>query len=193
MLGRIEGMMMNMFLTVVGLAVSVVSLILTLYLWDRSRRKSWRQMIAEVDKLFKHLRAEKIPFDCILSFPDGGLIAADMLHIRHCPEKPIVCLSLNIERPKKGPKIVKVLTEPIVLENLRGKPILIIDDVVQTGRNLEVVVHFLTEKVCVRPDDIYTAVLGRPEGARGFKVDYVGFEYPVRIRLPWGEVPRYSE
>jgi hypoxanthine phosphoribosyltransferase len=184
---------LNTVLTIIGLIVSLMGLAITLYLLDRRRRKTWGQMIDEVDKLYTHLRAKKIGFECIVCFPDGGLIAADLLHIRHCQDIPITCISLNIERPKKGPKIVTVLTEKAVLESLRGKSILVIDDVVQTGRNLEVIVNYIMQTIDTNSDNIYTAVLGRPQGAHGFEVDYVGFEYPIRIKLPWGEVPRYSD
>jgi len=180
---------MNTFLTVVGTAVSIVGLLLGIFaIWQR-RRKSWRQVLREVRRLNAVLSGK---FDFIISFADGGLIAADLLHIKYHPDKPIVSLHLEIKRPDKGPKVVNILTDNESLDFLRNAKILLIDDVVQTGRNMEAAVNYLTSEVGIERAKIVTAVLGKPKGITGFVVDYYGFVYSGTIELPWGPVPRHS-
>ncbi|MBU1056428.1 MAG: hypothetical protein KKC46_21760 [Proteobacteria bacterium] len=181
---------MNIILAVIGLVISIAGLLITIFTISQRRKKSWRQILREIDLLKGKLAGK---FNYIISFADGGLIAADLLHIKGDSQIPVLSLNLKIMRNNKGSKLVKVLTGKDSLLFLKNKKILLIDDVVQTGRNMEAVVIYLTDEVGIDRENIITAVLGKPKGITGFVVDYYGFEYSTNtIELPWGIVPRHS-
>lgn len=180
---------MSTILTVISLIISIAGLFIGIFTIWRRRRKSWRQILHEIELLKSKLSGK---FDFIISFADGGLIAADLLHIKGDSKIPVLSLNLEITRHDKGPKSVNILTDTKNLFFLKNKKILLIDDVVQTGRNMEAAVNYLTGEVGIERASIITAVLGKPKSITGFVVDYCGFKYSSTIELPWGIVPRHS-
>lgn len=70
-------------------------------------------------------------------------------------------------------------------ESLKGTHVLVIDDILDSGRTLQLVMHLLEER---RPASVRTCVLlrkRRPE-AMSFPVDYVGFDIPDQFVVGYG-------
>lgn len=174
---------------ILGVAVAIV-VPLFLYLWPH-RPKSWRMILGEIDKLNSHLTERGVKFDYIVSFAGGGLVIADLLHIKYYPNIPVIAIPLVIEPPTSLKlKKVKVTLGCLCKEFFEGKSVLVIDDVVQTGLTMDAVIKFLQDGMGIEISRIYMVALGKPENVVGFSVSHVCFEYKSKTALPWGEVPR---
>ena len=185
---------MGVVLDILGIVVGAAGVIMGVIAYRRVRglsSRSWKDIVKEVDKLHNHLALNDVKFDYIVSFAGGGLIVADLLHIRHYPRTPV--LSLHVQRTKRlvsGAIKISVLDNLINTRELKGKAVLVVDDVVESGRSLDKVVEFLEEEADILGEQVYAVVIGKLRSTNGFKVRYYGFEYWGKLSLPWAVVPR---
>ena len=178
---------MQLIIAFVSLAVGVVGAVLGYRSVHRRSHLEWQRIVDEVDNMFNALKKHSFEFDYIVSWPNGGLIAADLLQTRHADRVPV--LSLAVKRSRVAGKAVVEVAMPGNTTDFKGKSFVIVDDVIATGRTMEAALSYL-ESCGVERDHIYTAVLGIPEDIAAFIPDYHGFKYSGVMQLPWGTVPR---
>ncbi|MEA1873720.1 MAG: hypoxanthine phosphoribosyltransferase [Bacteroidota bacterium] len=70
-------------------------------------------------------------------------------------------------------------------ENLKGKPVIILEDIVDTGITIE---HIMKQLQAYEPSEIHVAtLLFKPEAYQKHeKIDYVGFEIPNKFIIGYG-------
>lgn len=180
----------NFAIGFISLILGVYGTILTYRSMQSHREKDWTDVLKSIDNLHEHLQKDGIEFDYIAGFPDGGLIVADLLHIKHRQRSPVLAIPIIKTPAKRGPKELSVPPGCLAKEFLHGKKILVVDDVVRSGRTMDVALKFLTQEMGIVPENIYTAALGRNKGTDGFMVDYYDFDYEGEFYLPWGKVSR---
>lgn len=144
-----------------------------------------REMIADrVRELGLRITADFKECDslCLVPVMDGGMIfAADLMREIPLPLQilPIKASSYGNATTSSG--IVKL---PVgVPEGIGGSSILIIDDILDTGKTLETLQHILMDAGARR---VRTCVLLRKESSRHLLADYIGFEIPDRFVVGYG-------
>jgi hypoxanthine phosphoribosyltransferase len=119
---------------------------------------------------------------CMLPVMDGGMIfAADLM--REVPltmsMRPIKASSYGMGTTSSG-----TITLPSgIPEGIEGKDLLLVDDILDTGKTLEVLTSRLRE---AGARSIRTCVLLRKESAKHLHADYIGFEIPDLFVVGYG-------
>lgn len=119
---------------------------------------------------------------CLIPVMDGGMIfAADLMREISLPVllRPVKASSYGSGTVSSG----NVSLPWGLPEDLGGRDLLLIDDILDTGRTLEVLRAQLLEKGAL---SVRTCVLLRKESARHLRADYVGFEIPDRFVAGYG-------
>jgi len=181
--------------TTLGLASIAATVVLAvLFRWlDRRHRFvfKWRRVLSGVRKLRDQIRLAGFEPALILTFPGGGLIVADLLVQRWNRETPICSLSTK-RLEEHGARAVQLDGSLLRTGSLRGRKVLVVDDVLQTGATISKTIGFLVSDCGVKRDDIRVAVLAKPRSPTVLRPDFAVFEIDYstnRPRLPWGEVP----
>ena len=178
-----------MFLTllsVIGTVASVAGIWLTVHLSRQLKKRSFRQLWNDLLKLKVQMDREGFRPDLIIGVPLGGLIVADLLHIRFFPDVPVMGIPLLRLRENRALQVSVVPN--LTLEQLQGMRILVVDDTARSGRTMKVVTDYL-RAAGARDDHLYTAVVGKLAGVTGYAVDFYALEYGRELRFPWGKVP----
>jgi xanthine phosphoribosyltransferase len=120
---------------------------------DRYRKSfpvSWDQLHRDAKALAWRL-AEMGPWECVVAITRGGLVPAAII-ARELEIRMIdtVCVSSYEHQNQGGIDVIKT-------PNVSGKGVLIIDDLVDTGRTAKVVREML-------PDAHFATVYAKPEG-----------------------------
>lgn len=119
---------------------------------------------------------------CLLPVMDGGMIfAADLMREISLPVllRPVKASSYGSGTASSGD-----VSLPWGLpEDLGGKHLVLVDDILDTGRTLEVLRSQLLEKGAL---SVRTCILLRKESASHLRADYVGFEIPDRFVVGYG-------
>jgi hypoxanthine phosphoribosyltransferase len=97
---------------------------------------------------------------------------------------PLLLLPLKTSSYSGGTTSSGVIELPWGLpESVRGKEILLVDDILDTGRTLEVLSKKLLEAGAA---SVRTCVLLRKEYAKGIPADYIGFQIPDKFVVGYG-------
>ena len=138
---------------------------------------SWDEVCNLADELAEQIRKKFAP-DVILGVARGGLIPARLISdFLNVPTLLTVGVAFytDIGRTGKQPRI----TQPLP-SHITGKHILVVDDVADTGRSLEVVVAELKKDQL----DLRTATLYQKPWVE-FKPDFYAKETDAWIVFPW--------
>lgn len=187
---------MDTYLEIIGILLSIIGIIGSIYAWLINRRRkyvySWKRVVKGVKKLKIRLTEEQFTPDVLLSYPQGGLIVADLLYFLYDFRIPICVLITHRVPSKKGREVV-INTEFMDRRSLFGKKILIVDDVVQSGSTLKAIISLLVDDYGIDRENIKTACLAAPKGVRVFTPDFFVYDYAddkKQPSMPWGRVPR---
>jgi hypoxanthine phosphoribosyltransferase len=153
---------------------------------------SWHHVIQYVDKLVDAFKAKEYRPEVLVSFPSGGLIVADLIGARFENKLNIVSVHTTRIPPVAGGEWrVQINDEAVNYSVLKGKKILLVDDVLETGLTIA------TIKSALEPHsrDITIACLGKTKRARQRRLEphFSAFEYHFAsdqqmLDLPWGRV-----
>ena len=119
---------------------------------------------------------------CIVPVMDGVMIfAADLMRAIQLPltVKPVKASSYGDATVSSG--TVHLLWG--IPEGIKGKDLLLVDDILDTGRTLE---HLRKEFTIAGARSVRACVLLRKESARHLDADYVGFEIPDEFVVGYG-------
>ena len=119
---------------------------------------------------------------CLVSVMDGGMIfAADLMR-----EIPLPLRLIPIKASSYGDGTTSSGTVKLpggIPADIRGCSILIIDDILDTGKTLESLRKILMD---AGAESVRTCVLLRKESAGHLLADYIGFEIPDRFVVGYG-------
>ena len=127
---------------------------------------SWRRVYILARKLAYMINGDNFQPDVIVAIARGGYVPARIL----CDFLDVnILASIRIEHYLPGANKQKIakLADPLVID-IKGKNVLVVDDVNDTGETLEVAVHHLKE---FSPQDVRVAVLNQ-KTISGFSPDY---------------------
>ncbi len=138
---------------------------------------SWEQFHRDSRALAWRL-AEKGPFSVIVAITRGGLVPAAIvareLNIRNIETVGIA--SYDYGRPQSELKVVKPVGEAIL--KTRGRGVLVVDDLVDTGRTARVVRDML-------PEAHFATVYAKPAGVPLVETFVTEVSQDTWIYLPW--------
>lgn len=130
---------------------------------------SWEELEKEISDLSSKIRE---PFDIIVGIVRGGIVPARMLSKR-LKVNSMYCLTV-----KKLGNERKVMNE--ISEDIRGKNIILIEDMIETGRSLIATKEYLEEKgAFVKTACLYIMPISE------IKPDYFLKEVKEVISFPW--------
>lgn len=107
---------------------------------------TWNAFGVAARELAQQVANSGFEFDVIVAIARGGLIPAGAISYALGTKQ---CASLNVEFYSD---VEKTLPDPVVLppfldtDSLHGKRVLLVDDVADSGRTLDLVVNMLTDK-----------------------------------------------
>ena len=143
-------------------------------------RESLRKRVAEMgDRVSRDFRGSDL---CIVPVMDGGMIfAADLMRAINLPVTlaPVKASSYGDATTSSG----TVSLAWGIPEKIRGKDLLLVDDILDTGRTLGVLASKFRDAGAA---SIRTCVLLRKESAAHLDADYVGFEIPDVFVIGYG-------
>jgi len=133
------------------------------------------------DEINRDLEGKEVVFVVILN--GAFVFAADLLREIHLPSCQMSFLKLSSYEGMKSTGHVKELLG--VVENLEGKTVVVVEDIVDSGVTLETIVHALEKH---HPAEILiSALLLKPEAYQYKRhIDYVGFEIPNDFIVGYG-------
>jgi len=119
---------------------------------------------------------------CIAPLLDGGMIfAADLMREI---DLPLTLLPLKASSYGDGTISSGSVTLPWgVPESVRGKELLLVDDILDTGRTLQTLKEQLLTAGAL---SVRTCVLLRKEYSKGLPADYIGFDIPDKFVVGYG-------
>lgn len=107
-------------------------------------KPSWDEIEELTKKLVEKIKKSKFKFDWIVGISRGGLLPARLISdYLNCPQLAVVRIEFykSVGKTKDFPRI----TQPVQV-NVKGKNVLIVDDVADTGRSLVVAKEHLKKK-----------------------------------------------
>lgn len=143
-------------------------------------RETIRTRVAELgSEITRDLKDASL---CMIPVMDGGMIfAADLMREIPLPMtiRPIKASSYGDATTSSG-----TITLPWgVPEGIGGKDLLLVDDILDTGKTLEVLGRTLRE---AGAQSVRTCVLLRKEPAKHLHADYIGFDIPDAFVVGYG-------
>ncbi|GAA3943608.1 phosphoribosyltransferase [Pseudoclavibacter caeni] len=144
----------------------------------------WNEFGEAARELARQIVASGFEFDVIVAIARGGLLPAGAISYALDTKK---CASLNVEFYSG---IGETLDEPMVLppfldvDSLRGRRVLLVDDVVDSGRTLQMVVRMLEEQGA----DVKSATLYE-KPTTVIRPDFVWRRTARWIMFPWSAQP----
>lgn len=118
----------------------------------------------------------------VMPVMDGGMIfAADLVREIHLPLiiKPIKASSYGDKTTSSG----TVGVPWVIPEGIAGKDLLLVDDILDTGKTLEVLKERLMEEGA---KSVRSCVLLRKKSSVKLSADYMGFEIPDKFVVGYG-------
>ena len=139
-----------------------------------------RQRIAELGRMISaEFEGREL---CIMPVLDGGMIfAADLLR-----EISVPLILLPIKATSYGTATTSSGTVSLpwgIPSAAQGKEILLVDDILDTGRTLQTLVRELLKAGAT---SVHTCILLRKESSKHLKADYLGFEIPDKFVVGYG-------
>lgn len=147
--------------------------------WDQIHRDS-RALALNLKKLIM----EKGKFDTIVAITRGGMIPA-MIIARELDIRLIdtICIKSYDHQETLEPQIIKLTNKKL---SKLGKKVLIIDDLVDSGRTLKIVKSFY-------PNAFYATVYAKPEGKKFVDTFINEVSQKTWIFFPWDMALQYVE
>jgi hypoxanthine phosphoribosyltransferase len=148
---------------------------------------SWSSFGKASYSLAKKIKASRIKFDLIIGITRGGvplaMVIGDSLNVGI---DTITVKSYTGIKKKTKPRILSELNESI-----RGKRILLVDDLVEYGDTMEIVIKYLNIQ---KPAEIKTAVLYKKPWSK-IEPDFYDKKVDTWIVFPWeiGETKRLKK
>jgi len=180
-------------LNIIGIGIAILTPTIGAWItWHNRYHYSWKKILKAVHTLHERLSERGEEPNLILAFAKGGLIVADLLNMQYDNRIPIITIYTK-RSLKAGQRLVEIDTSYVNFNNLKGKKIFLVDDVVQSGSSLQSLVKLLTENYSVKRKDITTIVLATNISVTQFQPDVFVYEFAYskkRPILPWGQVPR---
>jgi hypothetical protein len=142
-------------------------------------RLSWSEIEEDARSLAREIRRRKVPFDLIVGISRGGWVPARILSDMLGREE------LYTLRIKFYGSIGETLSEPQILHplpvDISGKDLLLVDDIADTGKSLEVAYRHLKERGA---REIFVVTLvKKPSSA--FQPDLFRRETTAWVIFPW--------
>ncbi len=139
---------------------------------------SWEEVYGACLKIFSEIMRDRLKINCIVAISRGGMIPATILANCLGVRKVIV---INVKLYKGiGVKGRLEIDRSLDLENIDTSTVLIVDDIVDTGKTLEKV----KEYVAKHAQKIYTAALFVKKWSK-MKPDYYAYETTKWVIFPW--------
>jgi len=119
---------------------------------------------------------------CLCPLLDGGMIfAADLMR---AIDLPLTLLPLKAASYGSGTTSSGIVQLPWgIPESVQGKEILLVDDILDTGRTLATLTRELLDNGAL---SVSSCVLLRKEYAKDLPADYIGFEIPNKFVVGYG-------
>lgn len=140
-----------------------------------------REVKRVAQELKRDLEGKNPFFICVLN--GAFVFAADLIRETGLNEAPITFVRYKSYEGTSTTGTVKQLQG--INENIEGRDIVIIEDIVDTGITANMMVHDLKKR---NPASIrFVTLLHKPESSRtGFKPDYVAFTIPAKFIIGYG-------
>lgn len=140
-----------------------------------------REVKRVAQELKRDLEGKNPFFICVLN--GAFVFAADLIRETGLNEAPITFVRYKSYEGTSTTGTVKQLQG--INENIEGRDIVIIEDIVDTGITANMMVHDLKKR---NPASIrFVTLLHKPESSRtGFKPDYVAFTIPAKFIVGYG-------
>lgn len=119
---------------------------------------------------------------CLCPLLDGGMIfAADLMR---AIDLPLTLLPLKASSYGENTSSSGVITMPWgIPDAVFGKEILLVDDILDTGRTLTTLTGFLLDSGAL---SVRTCVLLRKESSKDLPSDFIGFDIPDKFVVGYG-------
>ena len=148
---------------------------------------SWREVEEGCAEIAEKMRRDGIEVDVIVGILRGGWIPARLLS-DYLGVSSMGALEIKFYRGVGETMEHPVVTQPLILD-VRDKVVLVVDDVADTGKTLNVAVNFLSH---YGPRKIITATLYlKPWSIH--KPDYYARETDAWIIFPWDKAETVEE
>lgn len=136
-----------------------------------------------VSVLARKLRRDAFEPDLIVAWPNGGLIAADILWSKAFMHADIA--SVNFDRDEKM-RIIQAELRDVAPAGARYKRILLIDTLVKTGTSMSAAREAVASAYGDGELEIRCAsVITTPYAARAINLDYTAKSYDQIPKFPW--------
>ena len=175
-------MYIGAIISFIGVIIGLITLYQTKI--DFRKRIYWRDIMKGFKKL-QHSIGIFNP-DVVVGLADGRIIGAIIAVNLRIPF--FYTIDIPIKYDENNNRITEILGD---VGNLRKKRVLVVDNHIYTGRNLETAVNFLKRK---NPTEIKTLVLFKHE-VEGFvhQVDYYAFNIKgTRKKMPWSYTKKHK-
>lgn len=142
-------------------------------------RLTWKDIEAQCKELAREIKNRKLEFDLIIGLARGGWVPARLL------SDYLSIDELHTVRVKYYSAVAKTMKKPLILHptqfNIRGKRVLLVDDIADTGESLTIALGHLREK---KAGNIYVATLVKKPHSK-FTPDLYVKETSAWVVFPW--------
>ena len=147
---------------------------------------SWEDVEKIADKLVKKIKSSGFKPDYIIGITKGGLIPLSLL-AKRLGIKKILTVSATLSKKDKK---LKIIYAPNI--DLKGKKVLLVDEIVETGTTLKKISKMLTDKYNV--GELKTATLGMNKDRGKFHPDYYIIEEQGEwVVFPWENEKNFTK
>lgn len=148
---------------------------------------SWREVEEGCAYIAEKILRDRVKIDAIIGVLRGGWIPARLLS-DYLGVHDMGALEIKFYRGVGETAEKPVVTQPLIID-VRGKNILVVDDVSDTGKTLNVAVNFLS---LYGPKKILTATLYFKPWSM-YRPDYYAYETDAWIIFPWDKAETVEE
>lgn len=148
----------------------------------RSINFSWPEIEGFVEKLVDEIESSGFKPDCLMGITVGGLVPLALVAEKMDIHNVVTVSAHSYEKREQGMLNITSLPEA----DLKGKNVVLIDDIADTGKTLKEISRVIIERYEVR--GLKTAALCVDEKKCEFPPDFSAFSKPPQwIIFPWEE------
>lgn len=148
---------------------------------------SWREVEEGCVLIAENILREGVEIDTIIGILRGGWVPAQLLS-DYLGVRSVGTLEIKFYKSVGETSEKPVVTQPLIV-GIRDKNVLLVDDVSDTGKTLNVAVNFLS---LYGPRKVYTATLYFKPWSM-YKPDYYAYETDAWIIFPWDKAETIEE